>query len=196
MARDAGVPTGGPPALVRATGRLLARRGVRVHAGRGVARLEAGRALLDSGEAVPFGLCVWATGAAAPPLLRESGAAVDGAGFLSVHDTLESVSHPGLFAAGDCAAFASGQRVPRAGVFAVREAPVLLANVRAALAGVPARAPFRAQAGALALLNAGDGTAVGAFGGLAFGGRWAWHLKDRIDRRYMRGLQRLAEGGR
>ncbi|MBF5046303.1 MULTISPECIES: FAD-dependent oxidoreductase [Myxococcaceae] len=174
----------------RLAARVLARRGIAVHAGESVAALEPGeeglqRARLGSGRTLPFATCVWATGPRPHPLLASCGAALDAQGYLAVHDTLESTSHPGLFAAGDCAGFVSGQHVPRAGVYAVREAPVLIHNVSARLTGTEVLRRYRAQSGYLALLNAGDGTALGAWRGWAAEGRVLLRLKDRIDRRFM-----------
>ena len=175
----------------RLAARVLARRGIALLTGESVAALEPGegglhQARLTSGRTLPFATCVWATGPRPHPLLAGSGAALDAKGYLAVHDTLESTSHPGLFAGGDCAGFVSGQHVPRAGVYAVREAPVLIHNVRARLARSTALRRYRAQSAYLALMNAGDGTALGVWRGLAVEGRALLRLKDRIDRRFMR----------
>jgi selenide,water dikinase len=186
------VPRGASRAAARRVRALLSHRGLHVRTGVRVTALEAGVAHLDTGERLAFGTCVWATGARAPALFALSGAAVDAQGYLAVEDTLESPSHPGLFAAGDCAGFTSGQHVPKAGVYAVRQGPVLRDNLRARLAGDGPLRPYSAQSGFLSLLNAGDGTAVGAWKGLAFQGRAVWRLKDAIDRRFMERFQRLA----
>lgn len=186
------VPRGASRAAARQVRELLERRGIHLRLESRVTALEAGVAHLDSGERLAFGTCVWATGARAPELFTPSGAAVDAQGYLAVGDTLESPSHPGLFAAGDCAGFLSGQHVPKAGVYAVRQGPVLRHNLHVFLSGTGTPRPYRAQSGFLSLLNAGDGTAVGAWKGLAFHGRAMWRLKDFIDGRFMERFQRLA----
>src|SRR5207253_7727401 len=73
----------------------------------------------------------------------------------------------------------------KAGVYAVRAGPPLVANLRRALAG---RRPRRAapQRQALALIGTGDARAVASRGPFAAYGRSLWHLKDWIDRRWMR----------
>ena len=171
---------------------LLARRGVELRTAAVLASLSPEGARLESGESLPFTTCVWATGPRAPELFAGSGAAVDVQGYLAVEDTLRSPSHPELFASGDCAGFTSGQHVPKAGVYAVRQGPVLSSNLRAVLTGQGTLRPYRAQRGFLSLMNAGDGTAVGAWKGLALHGRAMWRLKDTIDRRFMARFQRLA----
>lgn len=127
---------------------------------------------------------VWATGAAAPTLLADSGLARDERGFLLVDDQLRSTSDPHVFGAGDCIALQSHPRLPKAGVYAVREGPVLAHNLRAALRGESLRS-YAPQLDFLALINTGDGRAVFSRGPIAYHGRLAWWLKDRIDRRFV-----------
>ncbi len=149
---------------------------------------------LADGRVLPASLIVWATGAAGPALLARSGLPVDARGCLHVGDDLRCTEFPEIFAAGDCAALASHPDLPKAGVYAVRQGPLLTANLRAAARGRRTR-PFRPQRDFLALLNTGDERAVLSRGGLALHGRLAWRLKDYIDRRFIRRYERppLAE---
>jgi len=167
--------------------RALAGRRITLMDKRLVVRLSAGEIHCALGERVPADLIVWATGAAAVPWVGQSGLACDDRGFAAVNDGLQSPSHPFVFAAGDVAAVTSGP-VPKAGVFAVRQGPVLAANLRSYLAGEPLR-PFRPQPRYLALISTGDGHAIASWGGLAWQGRWVWAWKDRIDRTFMRKYQ-------
>ena len=135
----------------------------------------------------------WVTGPAAAPLLRSSGLQVDESGFVAVNDFCQSLSHPEVFAAGDCAT-RQGAALPKSGVFAVRAGPALAANVRAAVAGGPLQA-CRSPSRHLALLATGGQHAVGTWGGLSFAGRWVWHWKDRIDRAFVARYARPRDGG-
>jgi hypothetical protein len=111
----------------------------------------------------------------------------DELGFVRIDEQLRSVSHPQVFATGDCASW-SGQALPKAGVHAVRMGPVLASNLRAALR-VPAAAgdlqAHRPQRHFLALLATGDGRAIASRGPFGAEGAWAWRWKDRIDRRFL-----------
>ncbi len=143
----------------------------------------------------PSELTLWVTGAAAHGVAAASGLAVDHRGFVFVGDDLRVEGHPDLFAVGDCAVLRSWPAIPKAGVYAVREGPVLLHNIRARLEGRPLRA-YRPQSDFFGILNLGDGTAVGMKWGRAVEGRWVMRHKDRIDRRFMRMFQVLDTAGR
>jgi selenide, water dikinase len=103
-------------------------------------------------------------------------------GFVTVSPSLQS-SDPAIFAAGDCAHLGFAPR-PKAGVFAVREAPILLHNLRAALTGGPMRA-YSPQTDYLKLISTGGKGAVADKWGLRLDGAWLWRWKDQIDRKFM-----------
>ncbi|HEU5039409.1 MAG TPA: hypothetical protein VFT84_01230 [Gemmatimonadales bacterium] len=100
------------------------------------------------------------------------------------------MSHPSVFASGDAAALEGHPDLAKAGVYAVRQGPVLRDNLLAALGGRRPRRRFRPQRRFLALLNTGDGRAILSYGDIAATGGWAMALKDRIDRRFMARFQR------
>ncbi|WP_162520729.1 FAD-dependent oxidoreductase [Pseudaquabacterium pictum] len=168
------------PAARRAAQRALDRAGVTVQFGSGWCTS------VDRSDVV-----LWATGAEAHGWQRDparrGSLAVDEQGFVRIDELLRSVSHPQVFATGDCASW-SGQALPKAGVHAVRMGPVLAGNLRAALR-VPAAAGdlrvHRPQRHFLALLATGDGRAIASRGPFGAEGAWAWRLKDCIDRRFL-----------
>ena len=171
--------------------RVLSARGVHLHLGTRVARVDAGRLEVADGTSFKMDEIVWATAAAPPSWPAESGLAVDGAGFIAVDATLQSTSQPGVFAAGDVASVLEHPR-EKAGVFAVRQGKPLAANLRRALLGKPLR-PFHPQRRFLSLISTGDRHAVASRGPWSAEGAWVWRWKDWIDRRFMRRFADLPE---
>jgi selenide,water dikinase len=163
---------------------ILAERDVAVRTGVRVERVEADAVLFEGGARMRSDLTVWLTGAAAWPLFEASGLPVDRKGFLLVDDALRSIADPRVFGAGDCVTLERHPDTPKAGVYAVREAPILWRSLVAAIeGGEPPR--YRPQSSFLSLLNTGDGKALLRYRSLVAHGRWAWRLKDWIDRRFM-----------
>ncbi|MEM8536244.1 MAG: selenide, water dikinase SelD [Pseudomonadota bacterium] len=103
-------------------------------------------------------------------------------GFIKVDAHLQS-SAPGVFAVGDCAHMTASAR-PKAGVYAVRQAPVLLDNLRAVLSGGDLR-PYKPQRDYLKLISLGEKSALAEKFGTARDGPLLWRLKDYIDQKFM-----------
>lgn len=173
---------GFPFLLRRKAARLLAERGIQHLGSRRVVALQADHLRFEDGSQRAADAVLLATGAAAPRWPAASGLATDAGGFIRVEATLQSVSHPFVFAAGDLAAYAAAR--PKSGVFAVRAGPPLAANLRAIGDGQAPR-PWQPQRRALYLISTGDRQALAAWGGLSASGAWVWRWKDRIDRRFI-----------
>jgi len=180
-----------PAAAARVFERAFQGRGIDFRLDARVSGGGDGFVLLEGGGRVECDAVLWATQAASHRLLRNAGLPVDAAGFLRVHDTLQSVADPAVFGTGDCVTFESRPKLPKNGVYAVREGAVLFDNVAAFLDEKPLR-PFRPRPFVLTLLNTADGRAVLRYGPLALTGRWARRLKDRIDRAWMDKMTRFA----
>ena len=115
------------------------------------------------GRRFHFDEILWVTQAAAPPWLADAGLEVDEQGFMLVNDRLQSLSHANIFGAGDAAVMVNHPR-PRAGVFAVRQGPPLIRNLRRQLLHEPLAA-YRPQRQFLKLVGAGNRYAVASRGG-------------------------------
>ena len=179
---------GYPKGVIKAAQNALDRFQVKLTTGFSVAEVHAKELHSDKGQVVAFDELFWVTQASAAQWPAHSGLATDSLGFVQVNEYLQSVSHENIFAAGDIAHMVASPR-PKAGVFAVRQAPFLFNNLRAQLtADTDSRIAFKSfkpQKGFLSLLALGDQTATGYKGWFTFSGPWVWRWKDRIDQAFM-----------
>lgn len=163
--------------------RWLNRAAVEVRLCSQVVRVEKGRVHFAGGDVMECDVALVATGVRPPTLVAESGLATAEDGSLLVNHHLQSVSHPEVFGGGDCITLRD-RPLDRVGVYAVRQAPVLHRNVLAAASGGPL-ATFKPQNSYLLILNLGDGTGLLLWHRFVHRGRWAFRVKDRLDRRFV-----------
>lgn len=172
------------PRLAAVLRKSLVRRGISTVQGveaksamPGVLRLSDGSEHLADYVVVCTGVRTWGG-------LAESGLEVDARGCAVVNRWLRSVSHPDVFACGDCASWYSHE-LPKSGVFAVRQAPTLLANLSARITGGEL-GEWTTSRNFLQIVNLGDRRAIAYDGGMVVKGRLVWMWKDGLDRRFMR----------
>jgi pyridine nucleotide-disulfide oxidoreductase family protein len=173
-----------PPELEQRIERALRRRRVDFRPGMRVDALEAGPVVVAGRSRQQFDMVLWATGAAPLHWVARTGLATDERGFVRVDAMLRSVSHPEVFALGDCAALDE----PKSGVHAVRHGHALANNLRALFAGTPL-VPYERKAHALWLITCGGRYAIATRGSSSAEGRWVWWWKNWIDRRWMARLR-------
>ncbi len=172
-------------AKVRAVFRkALSDRGVKVHLGTAVKKVEEGLLLTETGETVEADELLWVTRAGGPDWLRDTGLALDENLFIRVRDTLQAENDDSIFAAGDIANVINYPR-EKAGVFAVRQGRPLADNLKRLARGKNPKG-FHPQKHWLALISTGDKFAVASRGDLQFAGSWVWQWKNWIDRRFMK----------
>ena len=174
----------------RRLGKALGQRGIELLTDFRVIAASAGNVVAEDGRRLAADHVLWVTGVEAPPWPREAGLATDSNGFIAINAKLQSVSHPDVFAAGDVAS-AGGRPRPKSGVYAVRQGPVLAANLRRYPTGQPLRT-FRPQRRALAIIGLGAGKAIASRGAWSTSGSWVWRSKQWIDRRFMRKFNALS----
>jgi selenide,water dikinase len=179
----AGVGDGARAALLAHCDRL----GVRLVCGAEPVEVTDRAVLLTDGHRIGADLVLAVAGAQPGVWLAGTGLTLR-QGFLPVSATLQT-EDPAIFACGDIAEMTGSPR-PKAGVFAVRQAPVLRHNLAAALTGGPMRA-FKPQRDYLKLVSTGGKGAVADKWGLRLDGAWLWRWKDRIDRAFMARLADL-----
>lgn len=190
--------------------RVMSERGIHIRHNCFVEEVTQNSILLTGGETVDFTHCLWATGASAHELafrLQERGLACSDYGWFRVNEHLQSISHPRIFAAGDCCTMEredGSPPPPKAGVYAVRSGPILIENLTKFLVcdnneEKPELVTYKPQGDFLKLLVCGDGAGLGFRFGLPIFGKWVFQLKDAIDVSFMdlfkeENLPELVEG--
>ncbi len=179
--------------VAASTSRLLRAQmqkvGIALSEGAGIAQITHDSVTLADGTAIPAALCVSAAGARPWPWLAQTGLELSD-GFISVGPDLRSTCDPAIFAAGDCAHLTHAPR-PKAGVYAVRAAPILHDNLRAALTEQRQFRRFKPQKSYLKLISLGGKAAIADRGALGVHLPGLWHWKDRIDQQFMQKFRDL-----
>jgi selenide, water dikinase len=146
-----------------------------------ITQINATSVQLQNGQTLPSDFTLSVASARPQDWLRQTGLSLTG-GYLTLTPTLQT-SNPQVFAAGDCAHLTHAPR-PKAGVFAVRAAPVLFHNLRATLSGQALR-QFNPQRDYLKLISTGSKSAIADRSGLSLQGAWLWRWKHHIDTKFM-----------
>ena len=167
--------------------RSLTERSVSIVEGRRVRQAADGALALDDGSVVPYDMALLATGVTPPALFKRSGLPVGEDGGLLVNSFLQSVRYPEIFGGGDCISL-EHEQLPRVGVQAVRQNPVLHHNLLAFLRGGTLH-EFAPQQTYLLIFNMGNGRGVFWRGNIVWEGRLELKLKDYIDRSFMKKFQ-------
>ena len=170
---------------------LLINRGIQVHLEETVCEVLPDKIRCESGLTVECDYTFWVTQASAPQWIEESGLKTDLEGFILVKETLQSLYHPDVFAAGDIATTIAHPR-PKAGVFAVRQGKPLFENLRRVLLEKPLQA-YKPQKLYLGLIGTGDGKAIASWGPFGWQSSLLWRWKDQIDRKFMNRFSDLPE---
>ena len=180
-----------PKKASRTLSSLCERKGITIHYGKEVAKITEQTIITHDGQRYPSGLNFVVTSVKPPPFIASLRQACDKDGFISVQATLNSDIYPSIFAAGDVANVMGAKR-EKAGVFAVRAGALLVKNIRRYIHNEPLLC-WKPQTRYLALINTGQQNAIAIRNGLSLSGRWAWHLKNRIDIAFMRRFKELPE---
>ena len=161
----------------------MAERGIDCKTGLRVARVGSNEIEFVDGSTMPADMVIWATNAVAPPLLAKLDMETDERGFISTRETLQSKTNDSIYAVGDCGTI-EGSNIAKAGVYAVRQGPIIWDNIRRYFWNRPLR-KYEPQKKFMKLVNLGDGMAIAEFKGRSWYGKWCWRLKNRIDVKFM-----------
>jgi NADH dehydrogenase FAD-containing subunit len=117
-------------------------------------------------------------------IFKKSGLSTGVTGELLVNRFLQSVDYPDIFGGGDCIEIKNTPLL-KAGVYAVRQNPVLLHNLKEFFLN-QRLIPFKKTGGFIQILNMGSKTGIFIKGRIVLSGRAAFVLKNYIDTKFMK----------
>lgn len=152
-----------------------------------VSSIEQDKIVLSGGGTIDADVVIWATNAVAHELFQKFDLEKDERGFILTGPTLQSKSDPRIFAVGDSGTI-EGEDLDKAGVYAVRQGPVLTENISHFIES-RSLAHYVPQKNYLKIINVCDGTAISQHFGMSVHGKTQWWLKNRIDVKFMKMYQ-------
>jgi len=167
--------------------RLFSENKIEVYSNQVIISFENGYLISKSNQKIPADLVISTTGAEPLDLLAKLNLPLSKDGFISTKSTLRSVSDLPIFAVGDCGSIIN-QEVPKAGVYAVKEAPILWGNINAVINNQELKEYFP-QNNFLKIINTSNGRAILEYKFLTFYGSWCNKLKTYIDKKFIRKYQ-------
>lgn len=179
--------SGRPNAVRNSCRRILSAKGVEIIEKGHVVKVADGDILLENGETFTADIIFPAIGVRPSKIFARSGLETGPDGGLSVNCYLQTEKYPNIFGGGDCIYF-EDQPLDKVGVYAVRQNLVLFNNLMAALEGEPLQ-KFSPGGSYLLIYNLGDGQGVLSKWSITFSGRFAFWIKDQIDRKFIRTFQ-------
>ena len=123
------------------------------------------------------------TSISSPEWLSKTRLKITAKGFIEVNKYLQT-SNKNIFSAGDACSIRN-YNLPRAGVYAVRQGPILYKNLRSRI--LKSRfVSYKPQKNFLSLIGDGQSEAIASWGPISFRSSWAWKLKRYIDEKFIR----------
>ncbi|WP_144701873.1 FAD-dependent oxidoreductase [Fictibacillus phosphorivorans] len=147
-------------------------------------KLENNIVVTDKGTKIEYSAIMPVTGPKASSLFKQALLSTDIKGYLLVDDTLQSADYPYVFGAGDCVSLSIYPDLPKNGVYAVRQGPILWNNIKRLITG-RTLVSFKPQKYYVSILSTGHKHGLFTYGDYVIYGKWAWSLKNLIDQKFM-----------
>lgn len=178
------VLSGYPSAVQKKVAKFLAQKNIQLHTQWPVKRVTKNTLHSNKGNTLHADYILWCASAQPATWLENTGLELSAKGFIRINECLQSTSHPNVFAVGDTAIHTPNP-YPKAGVYAVRQAPVLLDNLLLKINGDAPLKPFTPQKKFLSILALGEQTAIASWPPFYMSGKWMWRWKRYIDLKFM-----------
>src|SRR5690606_37510910 len=180
------------PRAVKTIEAIAKRKGLLFVTGETIERLDDRKAVSDAARVYPKSDILWMSGPASSQLFVFSGIVTDPEGFLLVNEELQSVEHADIYGAGDCISRIMQPAMPKNGVFAIRQAPILWHNLKSRMSSGQLIS-FVPPKRYLSIISTGNSEALLSYGKFLLHGRIPWLIKKAIDRRYLKRYKEIYE---
>ncbi|XPV77808.1 MAG: NAD(P)/FAD-dependent oxidoreductase [Desulfovibrio sp.] len=177
-----------PYSVYKRAMQILKNRNIKVVEGGYVTGVDGKSVLLRGRKLEEQDILFTAVGVKPSSFFKDSGIPTGGTGGMEVNEFLQSTKYPNLFGGGDCIHF-EPQPLAKVGVYAVRQNPILLKNILAALEDTSMES-FSPGGSYLLIFNMGKKEGIFHKDGFVFGGRIAFWIKDYIDRKFMKDFKK------
>jgi NADH dehydrogenase FAD-containing subunit len=172
------------PFVQRQTRLILEKKGIRIREEGYLRSIKENILHFDDGTRDYADCIIVCTGVHPGSFFKEAGLPTGDDGGLLVNRTLQCTEYPEIFGGGDCISFEPCS-LAKVGVYAVRENPVLLHNLKAFLKGGKLQ-DFVPGGDYLLIFNLGDSKGVLRKKWFQISGILAFRIKDFIDKRFMK----------
>lgn len=159
-------------------------KGVYIYENDSVIEVNDSKIRTESGLNLSHTGILWLTGPEAPFLFKHSNLKVNETGYLLTNSSLQSVQYPYIFGAGDCVSLVEYPTLPKNGVYAIRQIPILWRNILCYLKGMPL-VPFQPQRNYLSILSTGQKQGLLLYNHFYFHHKFSWLLKNKIDQHFI-----------
>lgn len=162
---------------------LMEQKGMRLYLSHNVREMNSTKIITDQGK-IPFQDTLWLAGPRAPELFKLSKLPTDQQGYLQVESTLQVKQYPAIFGAGNCISLSHPPFPPKDSVFAGKEALTLWGNIKGFLTDGTGQ-HLSVKNNNLSIMSIGHKEALLFYGLKVWKSKWAWKLKDKMDRKWI-----------
>lgn len=168
--------------------KIVKEKGIQLLTNTKVTEVKPNTLITSTKKHISFNQVIWLGGPKAPELFKTARLPVDDQGYLVVEDTLQVKEYPSIFGAGDCITMRNFPSIHKVGVYAVRQGPILYKNLKGFMENGDGEL-YKPQSNYLSILSTGNKEGFLLYKNRSFLGKWAWFLKNRIDRKFMEKFQ-------
>ena len=156
-----------------------------------VIEVKKNKILTKKGLIIKSNLNLLVTSISPPKWLSFSNLPLTNDGFIKVNEYLQLNEYKNIFAAGDISSMEK-HNLPKAGVFAVRQGPILAKNLHSHIIKKQLTR-YKPQKTFLSLIGNGKDFAIASWWKLSLSGKFLWTLKNYIDRSFIKKFNDLPE---